>query len=87
LEDDGNQARSFQPVYSAPSAGNGVVVFGTGDVFGALKVGLIIAMSRDEGNVLWSYDPQSAVRSSPAIAGNMVLVGGAAGDLFAFSPA
>jgi outer membrane protein assembly factor BamB len=86
---DGSDAwtfQTFQAVYSAPSAGNGVVVFGTGDVFGDLKVGLIIAMSRDEGNVLWSYDPQSAVRSSPAIAGNIVLVGDAAGDLFAFDP-
>lgn len=86
---DGSDAwtfQTFQAVYSAPSTGNGVVVFGTGDVFGDLKVGFIIAMSRDEANVLWSYDPQSAVRSSPAIAGNMVLVGDAAGDLFAFSP-
>jgi outer membrane protein assembly factor BamB len=55
-------------------------------MFADFNVGLIIAMSRDEGSVLWSYDPQSAVRSSPAIAGNMVLVGDAAGDLFAFDP-
>jgi hypothetical protein len=45
---------------------------------GALASAALIAV--------WSYDPQSAVRSSPAIAGNIVLVGDAAGDLFAFSP-
>jgi len=73
-------------VYSAPSAGNGVVVFGTGAVFGDLGVGLIIALSPKDGNVLWSYDAQSAVRSSPAIAGSLVVVGDAAGDLFAFRP-
>jgi outer membrane protein assembly factor BamB len=78
---------TFQPVYSAPSAGNGVVVFGTGAVFGDLSVGLIIALSPKNGNVLWSYDAQSAVRSSPAIAGSLVVVGDAAGDLFAFRPA
>jgi outer membrane protein assembly factor BamB len=77
---------TFQPVYSAPSAGHGVVVFGTGAVFGDTNVGLIIALSPKDGNVLWSYDAQSAVRSSPAIAGNLVVVGDAAGDLFAFEP-
>jgi len=77
---------TFQPVYSAPSAGNGVVVFGTGAVFGDLGVGLIIALSPKDGNVIWSYDTQSAVRSSPVIAGGMVVVGDAAGDLFAFEP-
>jgi outer membrane protein assembly factor BamB len=75
-----------QAVYSAPSAGNGVVVFGTGAVFGDLNVGLILALSRDDGRVLWSYDARSAVRGSPAIAGNLVVVGDAAGDLFAFDP-
>ena len=77
---------TYQPVYSAPSAGTGVVVFGTGAVFGDLGAGFIIALSRDDGTVLWSYDAQSAVRSSPAIAGSLVLVGDAAGDLFVFSP-
>src|SRR6202035_3526349 len=70
---DGSDAwtfRTFQPIYSAPSAGNGVVVFGTGAVFGDTSVGLIIAMSTGEGNVLWSYDAKAAVRSSPVIAGN-----------------
>jgi outer membrane protein assembly factor BamB len=78
---------TFQPVYSAPSAGNGVVLFGTGAVFGDMNVGLILALSRDDGKVLWSYDARSSVRSSPAIAGSLVVVGDAAGDLFAFRPA
>jgi outer membrane protein assembly factor BamB len=77
---------TYQPVYSAPSAGTGVVVFGTGAVFGDLGVGLVIAVSREDGTVLWSYDAKSAVRSSPAIVGSVVLVGDAAGDLFAFKP-
>ena len=57
-----------------------------GAVFGDLGVGLVIAVSRDDGTVLWSYDAKSAVRSSPAIVGGVVLVGDAAGDLFAFKP-
>jgi len=77
---------TYQPVYSAPSAGHGVLVFGTGAVFGDLGVGLIIALSPKHGDVLWSYDAQSAVRSTPAIAGNLVVVGDFAGDLFAFEP-
>ncbi|MGH7761041.1 MAG: PQQ-binding-like beta-propeller repeat protein [Candidatus Dormibacteraceae bacterium] len=86
---DGSGAWTFvtyQPVYSAPSASRGVVVFGTGAVFGDLGAGFIIALSRDDGTVLWSYDARSAVRSSPAIAGSMVMVGDAAGDLFVFKP-
>lgn len=89
LKLDGSDAWTlvtYQPVYSAPSAGSKVVVFGTGAVFGALDAGLIIALSPDDGTVLWSYDAQSAVRSSPAIAGSLVLVGDVAGDLFAFRP-
>jgi outer membrane protein assembly factor BamB len=77
---------TFQPVYSAPSAGNGLLVFGTGAVFGDLNAGLILALSRDDGKVLWSYDARSSVRSSPAIAGSLVVVGDAAGALFAFDP-
>ena len=75
-----------EPVYSAPTAGNGVVVFGTGAVFGDLSVGLIIALSSGDGSVLWSYDARSAVRSSPVIVGSLVLVGDAGGDLLAFEP-
>lgn len=76
---------TLQPVYSAPSAGNGVVIFGTGAVFGDLGIGLILALSSMNGKVLWSYDALSAVRSSPVIVGNRVFVGDAAGDLFAFA--
>jgi outer membrane protein assembly factor BamB len=78
--------KTLEPVYSAPSAGNGVVLFGTGAVFGDLKMGLILAVSRSDGSVVWSYDAHSSVRSSPAIVGSLVLVGDAAGDLFAFEP-
>jgi outer membrane protein assembly factor BamB len=78
--------RTFQPVYSAPAAGDGVVIFGTGAVFGDLGVGLILVLSREDGKVLWSYDAHSSVRSSPVIVGSRVLVGDAAGDLFAFEP-
>jgi outer membrane protein assembly factor BamB len=78
--------QTFQPVYSAPSAGDGVVLFGTGAVFGDVNVGLILALSRADGKVLWSYDARSAVRSSPVIAGSLVVVGDAAGDLLAFDP-
>jgi outer membrane protein assembly factor BamB len=78
--------RTFQPVYSAPAAGDGVVIFGTGAVFGDLGVGLIIALAREDGNVLWSYDAHSSVRSSPVIVGSRVLVGDVAGDLLAFEP-
>jgi len=59
---------------------------GTGAVFGNLGAGLILALSRDKGKVLWSYDAHSSVRSSPVIAGSRVLVGDAAGDLLAFQP-
>jgi outer membrane protein assembly factor BamB len=78
--------RTFQPVYSAPSAGDGVVIFGTGAVFGDLGVGLILALLRSDGSVVWSYDAHASVRSSLAIVGTLVLVGDAAGDLFAFRP-
>jgi outer membrane protein assembly factor BamB len=76
-----------QPEYSAPAVGNGVVLFGTGAVFGDIKAGAIVALSSSDGRVLWSYDTHSAVRSSPAIAGRLVVAGDANGDLFAFRPA
>ncbi len=74
------------PVYSSPAAGNGVLVFGTGAVFGDANVGSIVALSTRDGAVLWTYDTHSAVFSSPAIAGTMVVVGDSKGDLFAFKP-
>jgi outer membrane protein assembly factor BamB len=75
-----------QPVYSAPSVGKGVLIFGTGPVFGALDAGSIVALSTSSGDVLWSYDTHSAVRSGPALAGDLVVVGDYSGDVFAFRP-
>jgi outer membrane protein assembly factor BamB len=75
-----------QPVYSSPAAGNGVLVFGTGAVFGDVHVGSIVALSSRDGGVLWVYDAHSAVFSSPAIAGMMLVVGDSNGDVFAFRP-
>lgn len=75
-----------QPVYSSPAAGNGVLVFGTGAVFGDVHIGSIVALSSGDGGVLWTYDAHSAVFSSPAIAGAMVVVGDSIGDLFVFRP-
>ena len=75
-----------QPVYSAPAAGDGVVVFGTGAVLGDVKAGSIVALSAVDGSALFTYDAHSAVRSGPAIAGDLVVAGDAAGDLLAFRP-
>ena len=74
------------PGYSAPAVGNGVVVFGTGNVFGDLTTGSLVALSAADGQVVWTYDTNSAVRSGPALVGKMVVVGDYAGDLMAFSP-
>jgi polyvinyl alcohol dehydrogenase (cytochrome) len=74
------------PVYSAPAAGNGVLIFGTGAVFGDLESGSLLALSTRDGQVLWSYDMHSAVRSGPALAGDLVVVGDYAGDVLAFRP-
>jgi outer membrane protein assembly factor BamB len=75
------------PIYSAPALGNGVVVFGTGDVFGDPNAGGMVALSSQDGTVLWTRDLQSAVFSGPAISGDMVLVGDSRGDVIAFRPA
>ena len=75
------------PVYSSPAVGDGVLVFGTGPVFGDVHVGSIVALSSLDGKVVWVYDAHSAVRSSPAIAGAVVAVGDSNGDLFVFRPA
>lgn len=74
------------PVYSAPAVGEGVLMFGTGAVFGDLKSGSLIALSTTDGRVVWSMDMHSAVRSGPALAGDLVVVGDTAGDLIAFRP-
>jgi outer membrane protein assembly factor BamB len=75
------------PIYSAPAIGKGVVVFGTGDVFGDPNEGGMVALSSRDGTVLWTNDLHSAVFSGPAISGNTVLVGDSRGDLIAFRPA
>ncbi len=75
------------PVYSAPAVGDGVVVFGTGAVFGDLHAGAVVALSSADGHVLWTYDTHSAVRSGPALAGDdFVASGDYAGDVLAFRP-
>lgn len=73
-------------VYSAPAAARGVVVFGTGNVFGDLSAGSVVAVSTLDGSTLWSYDTGSAVRSSPAVAGDLVAIGDHSGDLLVFRP-
>jgi outer membrane protein assembly factor BamB len=75
------------PIYSAPAIGNGVLVFGTGDVFGDPNSGGMVALSSRDGTVLWKQDLHSAVFSGPAISGDMVLVGDSRGDVISFRPA
>lgn len=75
------------PVYSAPAIGNGVLVFGTGDVFGDPNAGGVVALSARNGSVLWLADLHSAVFSGPAIAGETVLIGDSRGDVIAYRPA
>ena len=74
------------PVYSAPVVGEGVVLFGTGAVFGDVSRGSLEALSASDGSILWSYDTHSAVRSGPALAGDLLVVGDYAGDVMEFRP-
>lgn len=74
------------PVYSAAAVGAGVVVFGTGNVFGDLNSGSVEAVSAIDASLLWSFAAGSAVRSGPALAGSLIVVGDYAGDVMAFSP-
>ena len=78
--------QTVEPIYSAPAVTRGVVVVGTGAVFGDLGAGSVAALSSADGHVLWSYDTHSAVRSGPAVAGDLVVVGVYAGDVLAFRP-
>jgi polyvinyl alcohol dehydrogenase (cytochrome) len=75
------------PIYSAPAIGHGVLVFGTGDVFGDPNSGRVVALSSRNGTVLWTHDLHSAVFSGPAMSGDTVLVGDSRGDVIAFRPA
>ena len=74
------------PVYSAPAIGQGVLVFGIGDVFGNPNVGGMVVLSSRDGSVLWLTDFHSAVFSGPAISGDTVLIGNSRGDLIAYRP-
>ena len=74
------------PIYSAPALGDGVVVFGSGAVFGDLTHGLLLALSTSDGRQLWTYDMRNAVRSGPAIAGKLVVAGDYGGDVMGFRP-
>jgi outer membrane protein assembly factor BamB len=75
------------PVYSAPAVGQGLVMFGIGDVFGNPNIGGVVALSSRDGSVLWLTDLHSAVFSGPAISGDTVLIGDSRGDLIAYRPA
>jgi len=75
------------PVYSAPAVGQGVLMFGIGDVFGNPNIGGVVGLSSRDGSVLWLTDMHSAVFSGPAISGDTVLVGNSRGDLIAYRPA
>jgi polyvinyl alcohol dehydrogenase (cytochrome) len=75
-----------QPVYSAPAVGDTVIVFATGAVFGDTGLGTVEAVSAVDGSSLWTVATDSAVRSGPALVGNLVVVGDYAGDVMAFSP-
>jgi polyvinyl alcohol dehydrogenase (cytochrome) len=76
----------FQPIYSAPAVGKGVLIFGTGAVFGDLNTGSMVALASSDGHLVWGYDMHSAVRSGPALAGDVVVVGDYWGDVMAFRP-
>ena len=71
------------PVYSAPAVADGMVVFGTGAVFGDLNAGSVTALSAADGHERWSYDTHSAVRSGPAVADDLAVAGDYAGDIIA----
>ena len=45
-----------------------------------------MAVSAKVGAVLWTYDTHSAVRSGPALAGDVIVVGDYAGDVLALRP-
>ncbi len=74
------------PVYSAPAIGNGVLVFGIGDVFGDPNSGGVVALSSRDGSVLWIADFHSAAFSAPAMSGDMVVIGNSRGDVIAYRP-
>ena len=87
--DDGKTKWTFDtslPVYSAPAIGVGVLVVGTGDVFGDPNAGGVVALSTHDGSTLWKHDLGSAVFSGPALSGDTILIGDSRGDVIAFRP-
>ena len=74
------------PVYSAPAIGSGVLIFGTGDVFGDPNAGGVVALSSRDGSALWVTNLHSAVFSAPAMAGETVVIGDSRGDVIAYRP-
>jgi polyvinyl alcohol dehydrogenase (cytochrome) len=80
------QHATGRAVYSSPAVGRGVLVVGTGDVFGSTSSGEVVALSAVDGRVLWSYDAGAAVWGSPALAADEVCVGDHGGVLRCFSP-
>ena len=74
------------PIYSAPAVGDGVLVFGIGDVFGDPNSGGVVALSSTDGSPLWISDLHSAVFSAPAMVGQTVLIGDSRGDVIAYRP-
>jgi outer membrane protein assembly factor BamB len=74
------------PVYSAPAIGAGVMVVGTGDVFGDPNAGGVVVLSTRDGSTLWKHDLGSAVFSGPALSGDTILIGDSRGDVIAFRP-
>jgi outer membrane protein assembly factor BamB len=86
---DGTEAwvhETALPVYSAPALGDGVVAFGTGAVLEDTKAGSLVVLSTTDGRALFTFDTHAAVRSGPAIAGRLIVVGDVAGALLAFRP-
>jgi outer membrane protein assembly factor BamB len=72
-----------EPVYSAPAVRGGVVVFGTGAVFGDRGAGSLVALSTRDGSELGRLDLHSAVRSGPALEDGLAVFGDYAGDVMA----
>ena len=73
------------PVYGSPALGDQVLITGTGAVFGDRSAGELLALSTEDGTILWRYNAGSAINSSPAIDGTLVLAGDFAGELLAFA--
>jgi len=80
------QRQTQEAVYSSIAVARGVLMVGTGEVFGNAVVGHLLAISTGDGGVLWCFTAGGPVLGSPAIVGSRVLVGDARGELRAFAP-